>query len=1033
LSEHESNPFFDHPILNSPYEIPARHWELDEDGQPTQQIVETRRRAEFITPVPKPKKKQKKNADQQHLVFDEGKGLSSAAQAYDPTPIINEVRSYVNAWRDLPQNLWQVTPETARLLQHWRHYAFSSIRPFFCQVEAIETAIWLTEVAPNTQNGKRLLEHLASTNRDANPELMRLALKLATGAGKTTVMAMVIAWQSVNAVRRPDSKNFTRGFLIVAPGLTIKDRLRVLQPNDPDSYYKDRELIPADMLQDVGRAKIVITNYHAFKLRERVDISKVGRRLAQGRTGDEIKTVETEGQMIQRVMPDLMGMKNILVVNDEAHHCYREKPKELDDADLKGDEKKEAQKNSEAARLWISGLEAVNRKLGVRRVFDLSATPFFLSGSGYAEGTLFPWTMSDFALMDAIECGIVKLPRVPVAENIPGDEMPMFRDLWKNISKDMPKKGRGKGAQLDPLKLPARLQTALQALYGHYEKTSDLWAERGIGVPPCFIIVCQNTSISKLVYDFVSGFFREEEDGTTTFENGRLPLFRNFDDTTGNPLARPNTLLIDSEQLEAGDALDSSFRSMAADEIERFRRDIVERTGDPRAGENISDQELLREVMNTVGKPGLLGGDIRCVVSVAMLTEGWDANTVTHVLGIRAFGTQLLCEQVIGRALRRQSYELNDEGEDKGLFNVEYADVFGIPFDFTAKPVVAPPQPPRETVQVRAVSPERDHLEITFPRVQGYRVELPEERLRADFNADSILELNPQLVGPSITQVSGIIGQSEDMNLDHLEDTRPSTLVFNLTHRLLYTKWRDEGEEPKLHLFGQLKRITKQWLDTCLVCKGSTYPALLMYEELADMACNRITDAITREFLGERPIKALIDPYNPTGSTRNVRFHTSREHRWNTSGPPIRNHVNWVVLDSDWEGEFCRVAESHPRVIAYTKNHSLGLEVPYRYAAEVRKYLPDFIVHVDDGHGPDDPLHLVVEIKGYRGEDAKDKKATMDTYWVPGVNHLGTYGRWAFAEFTEVYQIQADFEAKVESEFGNMIESVAAQPTPGAV
>jgi type III restriction enzyme len=651
---------------------------------------------------------------------------------------------------------------------------------------------------------------------------------------------MLIAWQTINAERHPASKTFTRGFLVCAPGLTIKDRLRVLQPNDPNNLYVHLEIVPNDMLDDIGKAKIVITNYHAFKLRERIEISKGGRQLLEGRTGEPVETLETEGQMLQRVMPDLMGTKNVLAINDEAHHCYREKPQEADDEDLKGDDKKEAEKNNEAARLWMFGLETVNRKLGLSRVVDLSATPFFLRGSGYAEGTMFPWTVSDFSLMDALECGIVKLPRVPVAENIPGDEMPMFRNLWENIRTDMPRRGRGQSGELDPLKLPTRLQTALQALYGHYEKTFKLWQERGIKVPPCFIIVCQNTAISKLVYDFVSGFYRKGEDGTTTLENGRLLLFRNFDDSTGNPLPRPNTLLIDSEQLEAGDALDENFRSMAADEIDRFRREIVERTGDIRAGENISDQELLREVMNTVGKAGQLGGSIRCVVSVSMLTEGWDANTVTHVLGIRAFGTQLLCEQVIGRALRRQSYELNEDGPDKGLFSVEYADIFGVPFDFTAKPVVAPPQPPRETVQVRAISPERDALEIRFPRVEGYRVELPEERLTANFNDDSILVLSPDLVGPSITRNSGIIGQGVDMSLQHLGDIRPSSLVFHVTQRLLYTKWRDPGEEPKLYLFGQLKRITKEWLDTCLVCKGGTYPGLLMYQELADKPATRL-------------------------------------------------------------------------------------------------------------------------------------------------------------------------------------------------
>jgi type III restriction enzyme len=375
--------------------------------------------------------------------------------------------------------------------------------------------------------------------------------------------------------------------------------------------------------------------------------------------------------------------------------------------------------------------------------------------------------------------------------------------------------------------------------------------------------------------------------------------------------------------------------------------------------------------------------------------------------------------------LRRQSYELNEEG----LFNVEYADVFGIPFDFTAKPVVSPPQPPRVTVQVKAVRPERDHLEIRFPRVEGYRVELPEERLTADFNADSIMELTPALTGPTINRNEGIIGQGEDMSLKYLGDMRPSTLLFHLTQRLLYTKWRDPGEEPKLHLFGQLKRITKQWLDSCLVCQGGTYPAQLMYQELADMACNRITAAITRKFQNERPIKALLDPYNPTGSTNHVRFNTSKAKRWKTSSNHC--HINWVVLDSDWEGEFCRVAESHPQVRAYVKNQGLGLEVPYRYGSELKKYLPDFIILVDDGHGPDNLLHLVAEIKGYRGEDAKEKKSTMDTYWIPGVNNLGTYGRWAFAEFTEVYRIEGDFKTKIEAQFNTAITSAAQSGTAG--
>jgi type III restriction enzyme len=403
-----------------------------------------------------------------------------------------------------------------------------------------------------------------------------------------------------------------------------------------------------------------------------------------------------------------------------------------------------------------------------------------------------------------------------------------------------------------------------------------------------------------------------------------------------------------------------------------------------------------------------------------MLTEGWDANTVTLVLGVRAFGTQLLCEQVVGRALRRQSYELNEAG----LFDVEYADVLGIPFDFNAKPVVAPPQPPRETVRVHAVRPDRDALEIRFPRVEGYRVELPSERLEARFTDDSVLELTPDLVGATETRQSGIIGEQVDLNLVHTGDVRPSQVLYELTAHLVLHKWRP-GEDPQLNLFGQLKRIARQWLDGYLRCKGGTYPAQLKYKMLADMACDRIVAAITRTSVGQHPIKVVLDPYNPVGSTAHVNFTTSKPDRWETDSR--RCHLNWIVLDSGWEGELCRVVEKHPRVRAYVKNRSLGLEVPYRFGSENRRYLPDFVVLVEDGRGEDDLLHLVIEIKGYRREDAKAKKEAMDTYWIPGVNHLGTHGRWAFAELTDAWRIEQDFERKVAGEFDAMIGRVVGE------
>jgi type III restriction enzyme len=1004
----EAQPFFENPILNSPYEEPRRHHALDADGQPLSEPPrDGRRRSEFITPVPRPRKK-KQNSEKA-----QGKLILDATEAgdeleYNPTPIINEIRRHLSDWRAAPQASWGVTPATARLLNHWRSHSFQGVRPFFCQIEAVEAVIWLTEVAKSRKQYSTIWEHILGANEQANPELVRIALKMATGSGKTTVMAMLIAWQAVNAARSPTSTNFSRGFLLIAPGITIKDRLRVLLPNDLENYYRTRELVPGDMLEDIGKAKIVITNYHALQLRELLEVNKVGRSLLQGRH-EPILTRETEGQMVRRVAEELMGLKNIVVINDEAHHCYRARPNNDDIEALKGEDKKDAESENEAARLWITGIEGFKRKLGVRAVYDLSATPFFLRGSGYAEGTLFPWTVSDFSLMDAIECGIVKLPRVPVADNIPEAEVPIFRELWEHIRDDMPKKGRGKGqGELDPQSLPAKLQTALVALYNHYEETSERWRQAGIDIPPVFIVVCNNTSSSKLVYEWISGWQRpvaDDSEELRTVHHGHLRLFSNFDEH-GNRLARPNTLLIDSKQLESGGALDADFRKAAALEIDQYKREIAQRSGAGEVGD-IADSDLLREVMNTVGKKGRLGEQVRCVVSVAMLTEGWDTNTVTHILGIRAFGTQLLCEQVVGRGLRRYSYDLNNEG----LFNVEYADIMGIPFDFTAKPQVASIAPPKKLTRVSAVR-ERAALEITFPRVVGYRIDLPEEKLQASFTPNSKLVLTPDMVGPGQTLLEGIVGEGVTLTVAEMKDKRPSTVSYELAKFLLYTYFKDADGEPKLHLFYQIQRIVRRWIDECyLECKGGTGTWMLQILSIASQAAERIYNAVAAAIGDGERIRAVLDPYNPKASTRQVGFMTSKD-LYATS--PKKSHVNYVVCDSGWEAEFARAAEAHPRVVSYVKNQGLGFEVPYKDGSVARTYTPDFIVLIDDGKGPDDLLRLVVEVKGYRRENVKLKSETMRQQWVRGVNNLGSFGRWDFEEFNDVFEMQKEFEALID-------------------
>jgi type III restriction enzyme len=387
---------------------------------------------------------------------------------------------------------------------------------------------------------------------------------------------------------------------------------------------------------------------------------------------------------------------------------------------------------------------------------------------------------------------------------------------------------------------------------------------------------------------------------------------------------------------------------------------------------------------------------------------------VTHILGVRAFGTQLLCEQVVGRGLRRQSYDLNEDG----LFDVEYADVLGIPFDFTAKPVVVLPKRPKPTVRVHAVK-ERSTLEISFPRVEGYRVELPDERIVAKFNNDSRLVLTPEEVGPCKVLLEGIVGEGTQLDTAVLEAVRPSSISYHLAKHLLYTRFRDPGQEPPLNLFYEIQRIVRQWIDGgYLVCKGGTVAAMVTYREMADKAAERIYLACQRHESGQKRVKAILDAYNPKGSTRNVSFNTSKS-TWKTA--PDKCHINYVVLDSDWEAELARVLENHPKVRCYAKNQGMQFEVPYRDGAMPRKYIPDFIVQVDDGR--DDLLMLVLETKGYRGGNAQLKAETMRTLWVPGVNNLGSFGRWAFEEFTDVFEIDAAVGALIRSMTTEKVEA----------
>ena len=735
--------------------------------------------------------------------------------------------------------------------------------------------------------------------------------------------------------------------------------------------------------------------------------------------------------MVRRVCRELGNKKNIVVINDEAHHCYRHRAGGeavgANETPLKGDERREAERREEEARIWISGLEAVKAKIGIRLIYDLSATPFFLRGSGYPEGTLFPWVISDFSLIDAIECGIVKVPRVPVADDSMVGDQPTYRDLWLRIRDHLPRKGRRTEVLTGEPKLPAELQGALHSLYGNYEKYYRLWEkneeakDKGL-TPPVFIVVCNNTNVSKLVFDYVAGWEKTLSDESTLVVPGQLTIFSN--EENGRWSARPNTVLIDSEQLESGEAMSSDFKKISAVQIEEFKSEYRARFPG-RDVEGLTDEDLLREVMNTVGKPGKLGEEIKCVVSVSMLTEGWDANTVTHILGIRAFGTQLLCEQVVGRGLRRMSYAVNQEG----LFDPEYAEVYGVPFSFipcsgSAKEARPGPTPTR----VRALE-ERISCEITFPRVMGYRYELPAEKLSFRFCKESKIELSTADI-PTKVQLDPIVGESSIHTLEDLKRRRQQEVVFLLSKLVLEKYFRDDQGGDKPWLFPQILNIARSWLRECVILKDNTFPQLFLLIEFAHDAADRIYQAIVASSEGDKSLKPILKPYDTLGSTRYVDFDTIRPVY---ATRPDKCHISHVVADTEsWEQKMASALEEMDEVLCYAKNQNLGFAIPYTINGEERNYYPDFIARMKTpspavamspnlnpplkkgGRGDfseeqgtlgkdrgEVEINLIIEVTGENKKDKAAKVSTAKTLWVPAINNHGGFGRWEFTEIKD--------------------------------
>ena len=990
----------DNPILNSPYAPPGRHYEVGQNG-PTGVIKDGRRPSESWIPIAMARKDKKGAPVQETIDFD------VTGERRERNELINEIRRDVAKWRGDGQ-YGCVTPITRKLLQHWADEDREN-RVIFAQREAAETAIFLTEVAGRHHGYADWRRRLEIENEAHNDGLPRAALKMATGGGKTVVMAMLIAWQTLNKVQSPRDARFTNRFLVITPGLTIRDRLRVLLPEDAENYYDLRDLIPADLKGGLEHARIAITNYHAFQLKDAKEIKGVAkntRLLLKGyRRDDPFK--ETSQAMVSRILRDLGPDKQqIMVLNDEAHHCYMDR---LLQAGEKAD--KEQQDANEQARVWFRGLQAVTKHVGVKQIWDLSATPFYLKGSGYNEGYIFPWTVSDFSLMDAIESGIVKVPRTPVDDDAT-DPLVTYLRLWDYVGAELPKRA-AKDTVADWLP-PKELEGALRSLHRSYEKAFAHWekelAQYG-ETPPVFIVVCPSTVVSKLVYDWIAGEQVIEDDEVVAHKPGQLALLSNV--VGGKPLARPRTILVDSAQLESGDGMKDEFKKIATAEIAAFKQEYRKRN--PGADvEKIEDSELLREVMNTVGKRGRLGEQVRCVVSVSMLTEGWDANTVTHILGVRAFGSQLLCEQVIGRGLRRRSYAVNEQG----MFEPEYANVYGIPFQFISsdKPL-KDPLPPKPVIEICAVE-GREELRIEFPRLDGYRVELPDDEIWLDLEGAPKFDVGPNTV-PSWVEMGGVVGERE---LDEGDPTqyRPQQVAFALAKRVLDANF-NTVDDRRPWLFPRLVEMCRVWIEERVIVSGGYSLGYLMtITEARVLAAEAVWNAIVRQEGNRRErLRPMINRFDPVGSTGDVDFQTRKR-----TVPTEKSEVSHVTLDgkdgNTWEQLLASELELNRNVKSYVKNDHLGFTIPYVHKGRSHSYTPDFLARLEPG---DDGIvrTLIVEVSGSQKSPGptRQKATTARESWCVAVNNHGGFGRWGYIEMTDPLAFKARLSDAIQALYGD--------------
>ncbi|HEY7336210.1 MAG TPA: hypothetical protein VH639_15075 [Bryobacteraceae bacterium] len=1030
------------PILNSPFEEPQEYWYIQEGEEP--RIRQGRRTATVFPP---------RNQTHEWDVSD-GTLVKSSAQpgAYEMT-LVNLVRVRVKAWR--AQGYPGASRTTLELLEYWRRDGRQA-RLFFAQIEAAETVIFLKEARGDFLQGVSVpLDNPESA--DAKP-FLRYACKMATGSGKTTVMGMIAAWSILNKIANRSDSRYSDVVLVVCPNVTIRSRLAELYPEANEaSIYRKRDLVPPQLMPSLRQGKILVTNWHIFEpqtpqaggISAKVvkvgvpvrtkELFNIGPKTATARgsryitlkeldqkvlaglmavTDEErdkegnlkkvwvesVRYIESETAWINRVLGrEIGGKQNILVLNDEAHHAYRIRNTKEEETE----EEDDGEYFYKEATVWVEGLDRIHKARGVNFCMDLSATPFFLGRVGQDSNRPFPWVVSDFGLVEAIESGLVKIPQLAVRDTT-GAAIPGYLNVWQWILPQLTSAERG-GSKGNP-KPEAILKYAhhpVAMLAGLWEELRREWEERKDDPrPPVFILVCKNTKIAKVMYEWLA-----DNKQPTAIPPANIEGFLNRD-------GRISTIRVDSKvvhETDTGEAKSDESRWM------RFTLDTVGRLAWPTdlQGRPIYPdgfEDLARKMDKPLDPPGR---DVRCIVSVGMLTEGWDCNTVTHIIGLRPFMSQLLCEQVVGRGLRRASYELTEEGK----FSEEVAKVFGVPFElipYKADPKGGPPKKEKR-YHVHAV-PAKAAFEIRYPRVEGYTQGI-RNRISVDWASIGTLRLIPGTIPPEV-DVKGVLpsnsgrptlsgpGALENITLNpYRKGRRLQELIFDMAAALTREYKRQPRCEAPVHvLFPQMQRIVARYLEEYVDPVAPAHLLDVFLSPYYGLVVERLLEAIRPDTSqGEAPEIPRYEGNRGPGSTAEVDFWTSREPR-----EVVHSHLNYMVPDTKkWEQSAAYYIDNHPATEAFVKNAGLGFSIPYVHNGQTHDYIPDFIVRLKG----ESQTHVIVETKGF--DPLKDVKRQAAERWVAAVNADGTYGRWMFTMAGKPEDVSAAIsEAKPRKEGG---------------